>query len=70
MKVKQNNLKELGAHLKAKREESGITMYTMLMNHRIQQNTVNAIETGGNYTMKSFLRYCEVIGVEIDIEAK
>lgn len=67
MKVTNENLKEVGAYLKAKRKERGLTTYDMLMKFGIHRHTLNSIENGENYTAKILLRYCEAVGVKITL---
>lgn len=67
MEVTKDTLQEIGARLKALRIEKGITYYRLQMDYRLFQHTINAIESGDNYSFNTLLRYCEAIGVKIQM---
>ena len=68
MKMTSENLKEVGAWLKAKRAEKGLTSYQLEMDYRLHRNSMHGIESGEKrYTIKALLQYCEAIGVKITL---
>jgi len=68
MKLTNENLKEVGAWLKTKRSEKGLTSYQLEMDYRLHRNSMHGIEGGEKrYTIKSLLQYCEAIGVKITL---
>lgn len=70
MELNNDNLKELGAWLKERRESKGISTYEMQMDHRIFKRTLDAIENGTGCNIKSLAAYCDAVGVKIMVEYK
>lgn len=60
---------ELGKTLKSIREEKGV-IKQKLVNAGLQHNLINRIEEGSSdYRIDTLLKYCEVVGIQIKLEA-
>jgi len=53
----------LGAKLKAKREQLGLSIYEVMKRSNMALNQVKAVEKGNGYTMVTLLKYLEVVSV-------
>ena len=49
--------------------EKGLSQYN-IWKQGMNFGTVNAIESGKNVNLKNFLKYCEIVGIDVTLEEK
>lgn len=60
---------DLSKQVRKIREEKGLTQYN-IWKQGMNFGTVIAIESGKNVNLKNFLKYCEIVGIDITLEEK
>ena len=62
-------IEELSNQVRKIREEKGLSQYN-IWKQGMNFGTVNAIESGKNVILKNFLKYCEIVGIDVTLEEK
>ena len=62
-------IEELSKQVRKIREEKGLTQYN-IWKQGMNFGTVIAIESGKNVNLKNFLKYCEIVGIDVTLEEK
>ena len=59
-------IEELSKKVRKIREENGLSQYN-IWKQGMNFGTVNAIESGKNVNLKNFLKYCEIVGIDVSL---
>ena len=62
-------IEDLSKQVHKIREEKGLTQYN-IWKQGMNFGTVIAIESGKNVNLKNFLKYCEIVGIDVTLEEK
>ena len=62
-------IEDLSKQVRKIREEKGLTQYN-IWKQGMNFGTVNAIESGKNVNLNNFLKYCEIVGIDVTLEEK
>ena len=62
-------IEELSKKVRKIREENGLSQYN-IWKQGMNFGTVIAIESGKNVNLNNFLKYCEIVGIDVTLEEK
>ena len=62
-------IEELSKQVRKIREEKGLSQYN-IWKQGMNFGTVIAIESGKNVNLNNFLKYCEIVGIDVTLEEK
>ncbi|MCU0607332.1 MAG: helix-turn-helix domain-containing protein [Candidatus Edwardsbacteria bacterium] len=63
----ERELRDLALKIAESREKMGWSQVKLASRAKITQQQLSRVETGSNFTMTTFLRVCDALGMRIDL---
>ena len=68
--LEEKKLLEMSLKVHEIRESAGLTQREVADKAHITQQQLSRVENGFNYNMLTFLKICDVLGIELDLSAE